>query len=386
MNVFLTGATGLLGGEVLVGLSRRPSIGEIHCLVRPKRGKSSEGRIRAVFDLHGDAFNPDQIVCTEGDLLDPKLGANLAANERLCRIDVVVHAAANTSFVRRQDGVVTQTNVRGLEKILLWARELQRLQTFLYVGTATICGADITDRVVREDESPDPQATQLLQYTRSKLEGELLVRRHLRPEQVLIARPSILLGDSRGLAPRSEVVSWAMAAMNRLRLIPASADSPLDIVPVDYASRAISELLFAPRRHDVYHVSGGIRGATSARQLSIPLARLFENLPDFEFVGASFLPLLRQWLGRRFEPKDELPICGPYLEHWTRSFGTPKRMLAVVAALEPYFKFMDLGQIFDNTRLVRDTGLPGSEPAHVYGIAGMKHLADIDVVRSSRDA
>jgi thioester reductase-like protein len=385
MNVFLTGATGLLGGELLVRLSQRPDIDAIFCLVRSRRGESSADRIRAVFDVHGDAFDPGKIICIDTELLDPGLTAKLIANDSLRSIDVVVHGAANTSFLRHHGRAVMETNVRGLERILLWAQQLQHLRTFLYIGTAAICGAEITQRVVGEDESPNPLATQLVEYTRSKLLGELLVRRHLHPEQVLIARPSILLGDSRGLAPRSEVVSWAVAAMNRLRLVPATADSPLDMVPVDYAGRALSELLFAERRHDVYHVSAGIPGATSARQLSILLSRHFENLPAFEFVGGSLLPPLRQWLRRR-EPKDELPICAPYLDHWTRSFGGPKHLLAVLAALEPYFRFMDLGQVFDNERLLCDTGLPNSEPAHVYSSAGVRYLAEIDVVRSLRSA
>ena len=54
MNVFITGATGFLGGELLVDLSKRKEIDKIFCLVRAETNEKATQRIKNVFDFHGD--------------------------------------------------------------------------------------------------------------------------------------------------------------------------------------------------------------------------------------------------------------------------------------------------------------------------------------------
>ena len=53
-----------------------------------------------------------------------------------------------------------------------------RLERFLHVGTAYICGAQ-PPPLVREDDYPQPNARHLVEYTRTKAECEILLERDL---------------------------------------------------------------------------------------------------------------------------------------------------------------------------------------------------------------
>src|SRR5262249_39072669 len=106
LRVFLTGATGLLGGELLVALSARPGVYMAYLLARPREGASVAERLQAVFALHGDAYPRARIVPVAGDLLDGDLAEQLAADAELGSVDVVIHAAASTSFLRTNGALI----------------------------------------------------------------------------------------------------------------------------------------------------------------------------------------------------------------------------------------------------------------------------------------
>ena len=194
MNILLTGATGLVGGELLVTLSQRTEVNKIYCLLRSASEEAAMERLKKVFDLHDDEFDETKVIPVLGNLFDDNLTESLKSKADLNDIDVVIHSAANTSFSRFNDDLVEKANIGGLTKILLWAKSLPHLKTFLYIGTATICGKDVKDRIIHEDESPNLDATHLVKYTYTKMKGELLIREHLPEEKILIARPSIIMG------------------------------------------------------------------------------------------------------------------------------------------------------------------------------------------------
>jgi hypothetical protein len=55
------------------------------------------------------------------------------------------------------------------------------------------------------------------------------------------------------------------------------------------------------------------------------------------------------------------------------------------AGLEPYIEFIELGQIFDNSRLLEDTDMGNSIPAHIYINNSIKFLDKIDVFEGALD-
>jgi thioester reductase-like protein len=386
MNIFLTGSTGFLGGELLVSLSKRSGINKIYCFIRPDNDNDALLRLKKVFDVHGDYFDGNKIIAVSGNLFDPHLTQSLQANKMLDDTDVIIHAAANTSFSRIYDDMLEQVNIAGLEKLLMWAKQLPHLQTFLYIGTATICGKNIRQRVVKENESPDTKAQHLVRYTYTKMQGELLIDKHIPHEKILIARPSIIMGDSRPITPRSPVILWAVTTINQLRLIPVNEHAMLDMIPVDYAAASILALLFAKRNHHVYHISSGERGATSAHKLSISLAGYFKELPPFHFSDKSMLGQIKQWAKGSLKPGSDLFDHGVYLDYWNEAFTAPGAIRILLAGLAPYLEFMELGQAFDNSRLLDDVPSVGqSTPAEVYIKGCMEFIGKINILEGAID-
>ena len=133
-----------------------------------------------------------------------------------------------------------QVNISGINELIKWSLTLPNLETFVYIGTATICGKEINNRVVKEEESPNPKVHHVVKYTYTKMMGEILLAQHLPKEKILIVRPSIIMGDSRDWIPRSYVILWAIETVNMLRLVPVNGESALDVIPVDFASKSIT--------------------------------------------------------------------------------------------------------------------------------------------------
>ncbi|MBS1589298.1 MAG: SDR family oxidoreductase [Bacteroidetes bacterium] len=385
MNIFLTGATGLVGGELLVTLSKRSDVDKIFCLLRSKSEEEALIRIKHVFDLHQDEYEPNRIIPVLGNLFDDNLTDSLKANKLLDQVDAIIHSAANTSFSRVNDDLVERANIGGLNKILLWAKDLPHLKTFLYIGTATICGKDVKDRIVHEDESPNLDATHLVKYTYTKMKGELLIREHLRSDQILVARPSIIMGDSRPIMPRSPVILWAMATINHLRLIPVNAHAQLDIIPVNYAAEAIVALLFANRKHHVYHISAGEAGATTALKLAKTLESYFDEMPPFNFINKAMLNQVKHWTRNRLAPESELYSYRKYLDYWKVTFQDKSKLRLLFTGIDPYLEFIELGHVFDNTRLLEDVGIENSIPADIYINNSMNYVEKIDVLEGAID-
>jgi thioester reductase-like protein len=385
MNIFITGSTGFLGGELLVKLSKRKEVNKIFCLVRAQSEVDAIIRLDKVFSFHGDFYDKEKIVPVIGNLTDPNLTEQLSSNKELNDINVVVHSAANTSFSGIYDKMVEQTNIEGLRKVVLWAKQLHDFQTFLHIGTATICGKEVKDRLVKEEESPNLEAKHVVSYTHSKAQGELIIREHLPENKILIARPSIIMGDSRDITPRSPVILWAVATINQIRLIPANQHAKLDVISVDYAANAIVKLLFAKRKHTVYHVSSGPEAATSAHDLSIVLEDHFNDLPRYCFVGNDMLKQMKLLAKNKLPIGSELSKYPEYISYWKQTFGELSNLRILFAGLDPYLEFLNLGQVFDNSKLLEDVDIEKPTPAHEYIVKQMSYLEKLDVFEGAMD-
>jgi len=382
MHIFLTGATGLLGGELLVNLSQRREISKIYCLVRASSADEARLRIEKIFKLHDDPLDQQKVIPIPGDLTEEDLPERLAKDHQLHNIHVVIHSAANTSFSRFHADMVERVNITGLNHILTWAKNLKHLQNFVYVGTSTICGYNVTNRVVMEEESPDIHSRHFVKYTFTKMLGELSVYNEIPEEKVLIVRPSIIMGDSRPVTPRSPVILWTLAATNLMRLVPVTPHSPMDIIPVDYAAEAIARLLFAQRNYRVYHISAS-EAYTTPYKITAPIADYFPDRPPFHFVDKSFIEPMKKWAKKKHPVPEPLLPYQDYLKYWEKAFVESGKLRVLFSGLEPYLRFMELGQIFDNSKMRADTGMGPSIPAHDYIRISVEYLAKIDVLKGA---
>ena len=385
MNVFLTGATGFLGGELLVMLSEKKDVDKIYCLVRAKSEEESILRLKKVFNVHGNYFDEKKIIPIIGDLLDENLSKSLIENNSLKDIDTIIHSAANTSFSRIYDDLLEKININGLKEVLKWSQQLNNLNVFVYVGTATICGKGVINRVVKEDESPNLNSKHFVKYTYTKMHGEIAVNEYLPKEKVLIVRPSIIMGDSRPWVPRSYVIMWAVETINLLRLIPDNSIAPLDMIPVDYAANAIIELLYVKRNYSVYHISSGVHSATNPLKMADVINAYYPDQPEFKFVKKSLINQMKNWSRERLQPDSELYNYSEYLDYWHEILGEKGRLRIVFAGLEPYLEFKELGQIFDNSRLLHDTTVGYPAAAHDYLQTCLPYLDKIDIFEGALD-
>ncbi|XP_076382452.1 fatty acyl-CoA reductase wat-like [Megalopta genalis] len=142
-KVLVTGGTGFLGLLIIEKLLRScPDIVTIYMLIRQKKGKSVEERIKQYFnDTVFSRLKQEQpdflnkIVVIEGDAAEENFGLSAQSILTLSDTNIVIHAAAIVKFNEKLRTIV-HTNVRTTKQLLLWAKTLPNLKSFVYVSTA----------------------------------------------------------------------------------------------------------------------------------------------------------------------------------------------------------------------------------------------------------
>src|SRR5689334_24751847 len=120
-KVLVTGSTGFLGGELLMELSKVSCVEKIVCLVRAQNESDASRRLERAFALHGDYYDRKKVLPLPADLLDSRLSYDLIRDPQLRDINLVIHAAAYTSFLPQKRTAVEATNVFGTRRLVDWA-------------------------------------------------------------------------------------------------------------------------------------------------------------------------------------------------------------------------------------------------------------------------
>ena len=298
MRVAVTGATGILGRNLLFELIQRhrrdlDSL-EVLVLGRDEAGRSI-GR-RAEEEVVSDglhyvggpgadelaAFCRANVRGVPFDLDRDDLGLTPEGVRELSRapIDFLIHSAALTDL-RASAPVavaVARTNVAGTRRLLDLVSSLT-VGEFCYVGSAYACGHAegriLPDQVNGRDGFRNP-------YEASKLEAEVLTRRlgRARGLRCRFFRPSIICGrllePPRGSICKFDVFYAVAVLLYRLKLqafgdpglalgmplrLPLRAccnpQGGLNVVPVDYAAKAIWQACLSGHAGESYHVVNG---------------------------------------------------------------------------------------------------------------------------------
>ena len=217
LNVLITGAAGLIGGEVAARLTARGH--RVTAMVRKNpHVRGNDGAEVAIA----------QVVA--GDVTQASMGLDPAAHA----IDCVIHCAALLEFDAPQ-AALDAVNVAGTKNALDFARAAGA--DFLHVSTAYVCGT----REGSIEEAPVAGGTTFTnRYEASKATAERLVEQSGLP--FAIARPSIVLGDSENGAIRdfpSLCNVFRLMARGKVGTFPARAASTLDLVPIDHVAEGI---------------------------------------------------------------------------------------------------------------------------------------------------
>jgi thioester reductase-like protein len=280
-EVFLTGATGFLGSEIMKRILENHPRTRLALLVRSTHREMAKDRVDKLltktFGLTDAARYAERVEVVEGDISLRGAGMDSERVTKIAsRIDHVIHCAASVRFDLPLD-VARRDNTEGTRNILTFAERLPRLKRFDYIGTAFVAG----DRrgVIREDELDVGQRFRN-SYEQTKMEAEKLVRAFGERHPTVIYRPSIVVGNSKtGETTTFQGFYQALSFYKRLYggklvvLLPADPNTPLDLVPVDYVVDSLFALIDNPKSiGGCFHLVSGPGNTCTADEIVKMLA------------------------------------------------------------------------------------------------------------------
>jgi len=276
--ILLTGATGLVGGELLPRLLAAAPHSTVYCLLRARDAAALERRTQelvagASVPLRGAA----RVRGVAGDVRSADLGLGAARAELAREVRSVVHAAASTRFDQELDEA-RRSNVLGTRNVLAFAREAGA--HLHHVSTAYVVGAG-------EDSFHNS-------YEQSKFEAEALVRGAARDLHTTVYRPSIIVGDSQsGRTAHFRVLydpfKWVI--YGKTSLLPCRPDVRVDVVPVDFVCDALVALGGRP------DAAGATFLLSAGPERALAIGEILELAE----------PIVNGWLSARGQPTVAVP-------------------------------------------------------------------------------
>ncbi len=314
MHIALTGSTGFLGSEFLRDLCLHPEVESITVLVADSTHMQAYSKIDALFqkwDIFGPRLTQNQKnkikVCPQ------KLGFPYHPDSlKICLKtgflwDYFVHCAGLTDL-NPSIQVARRANLFGTQHALRLASLSPNLKKFVHISTAFVCG--LQDHLIEEPESRKNHLKSFdsrvfsNHYERTKLEAENCVERSGYPYTII--RPSVIVGRSYdGYFPHTKVIyslwkAWLRGIAPR---IPVDPGSFVDIVPVDWVSKVIFELMLnQASRSEIFHACAA-EGRQNNMELITLASEVFEtDLP--KTCPRKILDVLQWPIVQRFVPYD----------------------------------------------------------------------------------
>ena len=284
MRILVTGAGGLIGGEVAARLAARGH--RVSALVH--RNPQVRGN---------DGHTPTLHALFHGDVAQPGFGLD-AASAIAADHDLLIHCAATTRFDLKDEDY-RATNVGGAANAVEFARSGS--MALLHISTAYVCGRQ--DGPIAEDD-PLPTAGFANGYEASKAQGEALVAAS--GLSYAIARPSVVVGEwGSGTIRTFDTIyaAFKLLAEGRVRHMEASAGATIDFVPIDHVAAGIVALA-----ENMVQADGGRYHLVSAQPVPVTLfAAAIGAYPQFhaptlvapqDFDVATLAPLERRLYAR----------------------------------------------------------------------------------------
>jgi thioester reductase-like protein len=258
-SVFLTGATGVVGGRVLYEILASTDM-TIFCLVREGNLQRAKQRIANILRIY-DPVNAlreefeSRIVIIIGDLTKSRFNLKRKDYEELTqRVDQVFHVAANVNLVSDYK-TLAEVNLKGTSEVIEFclAGQIPMLHTSSY----SIVGSKLSEQglVFKENDLNIGQSFDDMDYERTKMEGEKLVHSAgTKGLKWVIVRLGDILGDSKtGCYPLTGTTNQGIY----YDIIKTVVDTGISFfsedlfycTPVDYAARALLYLALSPEAY-----------------------------------------------------------------------------------------------------------------------------------------
>ena len=359
-KVFLTGATGLIGGQILHELLEIPQIETVTCLVRPAKGKDGLKRLSQRLKKVGlrdkklkNAMS--RVRAAEGEIAEKLWGMTDADLVQLRnQTDLLIHCAASTSFV--DVASCEAANVAGTKNMLDVVDGAKDLKRLVHFSTATLCGY-LPNRVITEDESPSPKHKHVVAYTRTKAEAERMLWAQADKLPLLVLRPSIVMANESDDPKYARLFLWSLLVMAQLPFVPVKRDSKIDIVTLDFVVKSTMRLIARGDNlaHNCYHLTAGADASVTAGDvcdICCKAARV---------EGPELIPP-DKWREKHEQTIEDQGLSSLY------------------EALM-YLPFINLNLVYDKSRLITELGedLPELVPATSY-LPRMLHIVNPDLV------
>jgi len=265
VSIFLTGATGVVGGRILMEILRYTDA-ECQCLVRATDESRAQERIGRILETYGMEEHEYQerrgrIHPVLGDITLDRFGLNRDIYDGLARkAGLVIHMAADTNLLASYSKL-HPTNVKGTEHIIEFC--LQSGCPLAHGSTYGVIGDKVYRReyVFREEELYIGQRFPESHYSRTKFEAEQKVHEAgSRGLRWTILRYGDVMGDSRsGAYPLNGKGSIGLY-YDIFKTIVETGIAPfledrLYITPVDFAARATLYLAMNPDAYrSTFHI------------------------------------------------------------------------------------------------------------------------------------
>jgi long-chain acyl-CoA synthetase len=297
-HIFLTGGTGLVGGNLLPRLLSADSRARITLLIRASSDVEAHARLKRLWqewatqaDFHKVQH---RIQVVRGDVTLSRLGLSEALFRELAAdVTEILHSAATVKFNLPLEEA-RAINCLGTQQIIELARQAARakLRHLACISTSYVCGN--RTGLIREDELDCGQSFANT-YEQAKFESEKNLREFKKELPLTIFRPSIIIGDSKtGKTTAFNVLYHPLKLFHRgyLTLIPGDPSTKLDIVPVDYVADAISHiLLHTEHAGKTYHLAAGSKQSCKAGDISDQAIAYFNRLNPGKYKPIQFISL-----------------------------------------------------------------------------------------------
>jgi thioester reductase-like protein len=263
-QVFLTGATGLIGGRILAELLRTTKA-DVHCLV--ESGVDPSAALRTTMrdlELPDDPQVSCRVHAVPGRLGEPRLGLSDARFAELAEsIDAVWHCGSEVNLASSYERL-RAVNVRGTHEILRFAAAGRAKPVHVVSSPAALLDPQAPPAPLREDGRITADRVSASGYARTKWVAEELVHAaRERGVRAFVYRPGRVGGTSDTGAGGADTVLWQLVrSYVETGTVPDAPGTELDglmldVAPVDHVARVMVELSRRPDGPgEAFHVAG----------------------------------------------------------------------------------------------------------------------------------